>query len=354
MRSSTSEGRIDPMTSQVPVPRPGAQRGRWVFALASVLALALTSVADARPGDRGSMGSRGSRTHDAPTATQTAPTPAQPIQRSQTSPGQTQPRPNAPAQPVGQRAGSRFGGGFLAGLLGAGLLGALLGAGLSGGLGSLTSILGLLVQIALIGGLIYLAVRLLRRRREPALAEAGAGGPMQRSTQDYAPVGSGSAALNPGLGLGTGAGLAAASSGAQFQPVLIGPDDYAAFERALQDIQKAYGREDVAALWEFATPEMAGYFQEELNENARKGVVNKISGVKLLQGDLSEAWREGSTEYATVAMRYAVQDSKVERASNRVVAGDPSKVDEVVEIWTFSRDNGGPWKLSAIQQSSEG
>jgi predicted lipid-binding transport protein (Tim44 family) len=340
------------MTKKASLTRSVPQRGRWLFALVGMLALMVTSVADARPGDRGSVGSRGSRTHDAPAATQTAPTPAQPIQRSQTSPAQTQPRPNTPAQPTAQPAGSRFGGGFFAGLLGAGLLGALLGAGLSGGLGSFTSMLGLLVQIALIGGLIYLAVRLFRRRREPALAEAGAGGPMQRSTQDFSQNGSGTAAPSASLGLGAGAGLSASGQGAYTQPITIGPDDYAAFERALQNIQVAYGREDVAAVWELATPEMAGYFQEELNENARKGVINKISGVKLLQGDLSEAWREGSTEYATVAMRYAIQDWKVDRTSQRVVAGDPSKVEEVVEIWTFRRDNGGLWKLSAIQQTA--
>src|SRR5215210_4589944 len=221
------------MTVQASLTRLAPQRERWVFALAGMLAMTLTSVADARPGDRGSVGSRGSRTHDAPAATQTAPTTAQPIQRSQTSPSQTQPRPNAPAQPAAQPAGGRFGGGFFAGLLGAGLLGAVLGAGLFGGLGSLTSILGLLVQVALIGGLIYLAVRLFRRRREPALA--GAGGPMQRSSQDFSQAGPGTAATNSGLGLGAGAGLAAAGSRVDAQPVSIGPDDYVAFERALQD-----------------------------------------------------------------------------------------------------------------------
>jgi hypothetical protein len=30
-------------------------------------------------------------------------------------------------------------------------------------------------------------------------------------------------------------------------------------------------------------------------------MVNPVSNVKLLQGDLTEAWREGDTEYATVA-----------------------------------------------------
>ena len=46
---------------------------------------------------------------------------------------------------------------------------------------------------------------------------------------------------------------------------------------------------------------MLSYFAEELTQNASRGVVNKISDVKLLQGDLSEAWREGYDDYATVA-----------------------------------------------------
>jgi predicted lipid-binding transport protein (Tim44 family) len=74
-----------------------------------------------------------------------------------------------------------------------------------------------------------------------------------------------------------------------------------------------------------------------------------VTDVKLLQGDLSEAWREDGAEYATVAMRFALTDSTVERASGRTVeGGTPS---EVTELWTFMRARGGSWLLSAIQQS---
>jgi len=71
--------------------------------------------------------------------------------------------------------------------------------------------------------------------------------------------------------------------------------------------------------------------------------------VKLMQGDLAEAWREGRSDYATVAMRFAHRDSMVERASGRLVeGGEPS---EVTELWTFVRAPGGNWLLSAIQQT---
>jgi predicted lipid-binding transport protein (Tim44 family) len=93
---------------------------------------------------------------------------------------------------------------------------------------------------------------------------------------------------------------------------------------------------------------VVSYLSEDLAENASKGVVNKISDVKLLQGDLAEAWREGNTDYATVALRYSLNDQTVERDTGRVVKGGP---DEANEVWTFMRARGGHWLLSAIQQT---
>ena len=94
---------------------------------------------------------------------------------------------------------------------------------------------------------------------------------------------------------------------------------------------------------------MVSYYAEELAQNSSRGVVNQLSNVKLLQGDLAEAWREGDDEYATLAMRYSLDDRMVERASGRVVEQLPS---EATELWTFRRGRGGDWILSAIQQTS--
>ena len=99
---------------------------------------------------------------------------------------------------------------------------------------------------------------------------------------------------------------------------------------------------------------MLSQIEEELDANARRGLRNEIGDPKLLQGDLSEAWREASGEYATVAMRYALTDAMVETASGRVVSGSTTQPEEVTEVWTFRRPRGGTardWKLSAIQQA---
>src|SRR5262249_55910252 len=133
-------------------------------------------------------------------------------------------------------------------------------------------------------------------------------------------------------------------------PIEIGPADYDTFERLLGEIQSAYGNEDLGALRRLATPEMASYFAEDLTANASRGVVNRIANVKLEQGDLAEAWREGGAEYATVAMRYSLTDKMVDRASGRVVEGGDAP-QEATELWTFRRAPGGAWLLSAIQQT---
>jgi predicted lipid-binding transport protein (Tim44 family) len=70
--------------------------------------------------------------------------------------------------------------------------------------------------------------------------------------------------------------------------------------------------------------------------------------VKLLQGDLAEAWREGDADYASVAIRYSLIDKMLERSTGRPVAELPS---EATEVWTFVRSRGANWELSAIQQT---
>jgi len=72
--------------------------------------------------------------------------------------------------------------------------------------------------------------------------------------------------------------------------------------------------------------------------------------VKLLQGDLAEAWREGMTDYATVAMKFSLVDKMVDRSAGRVVEGDDHP-QTATEVWTFRRERGGSWLVSAIQQA---
>jgi len=327
-----------------------SQRSRTVFkTMAVVLALALPtalaiSSADARVGGGMSSGSRGSRTYSAPPSTTTAPGSTSQFNRTYTQPGAgMNSAATAPARGgLFGRAGG-FMGGLAAGFLGAGLLGMLFGGGLFGGLGGLSSILGLIIQIVLVVFVVRLAMSWWQRRHTPqaayANANAGAGPGPQPNTRS-------------GLGGGLGSGLGGFGFGGAINaPLEIKPDDYEAFERLLGEVQTAWSNEDVAKLHTLATPEMVSYFEQDLGQNRARNVVNKVTNVKLLQGDLAESWREGETDYATVALRFSLTDKTLDRNTGAVVAGS-EQPGEATEIWTFARRPGGAWELSAIQQTN--
>src|SRR3954471_10792107 len=321
------------------------QRTRGIVrAIAIVLSLAVPlvmaiSAADAPGGGGGSSGSRGSRTFSAPPSTTTAPGSAQPMNRTFTQPGS--PGMGAPAAAGAAKGGffNRPGmgllGGLAAGFLGAGLLGMLFGGGMFSGLGGLSSIIGLMLQIGLIFIVVRLAMNWWQRRNATASAYAAPSGAAT------GPATGPLANFRSGSGFGFGSGSA---------PLEIGPSDYEAFERLLGDIQAAWSNEDVNKLHTLASPEMVSYFTQDLQANNARGVVNKVSDVKLLQGDLAEAWREGDTDYASVAMRFSLVDKTIDRASGRVVEGSDRPV-EATEVWTFVRPRGASWELSAIQQT---
>ena len=314
------------------------QRTRGMIqAIAVVLSLAVptliaASYADARVGGGSSSGSRGSRTNAAPPSTTTAPNTAQPMNRTM-----TQPSAAAPAAAGGgffNRPGMGMLGGLAAGFLGAGLLGMLFGGGLFSGLGGFASILGLLLQIGLVVLVVRFAMKWWQRRNAPAYASAGpAPAPAQSSTQ---------ANYRSAMGFGLGSSA---------PPLEIKPEDYEAFERLLGEVQAAWSNEDVSKLEQLATPEMVSYFARDLADNKARNAANKVTGVKLQQGDLAESWREGDSDYATVALRFALVDKTLDRTSGQVIAGSDQPT-EATEVWTFVRPRGTNWELSAIQQTS--
>jgi len=309
---------------------------RLVKAIAIVLSVALPTTlaitsADARVGGGFSSGSRGARTFSAPPSTNTAPGAAQPFNRTFTQPGS----PGMNSAPVGGGLFGRGGGllgGLAAGFLGAGLLGMLFGGGLFSGIGGFSSILGLLLQIVLIVFLVRMAMSWWQRRQMAEPAYAGpAGGLGNTNNSNFG-----------GMGFGLGTSSA---------PLQIQPADYEAFERLLVEMQAAYSNEDIGRLRTLATPEMAAFFTQDMQQNRSRGQVNKVSDTKLLQGDLAEAWREGDSDYASVAMRFSMIDRYVDINSGRLVGGSDQPT-EATEVWTFVRPRGGNWMLSAIQQTN--
>lgn len=302
--------------------------------LLSMFSVLAVDTAEARRG--GSFGSRGTRTYQTAPATPTSPGVTAPVQRSTT----TAPTNNAggiAATTAAQRAGW-FGGGIggwiIGGLLFSGLFGLFMGAGF-GGFGGFVALLFQIIIIAMILSWLF------GRRRRPAMAGGGNASPYT-ARQDWQP-GGGSARPRPDVS-------AASQRAGRRDEVGIGNRDLEQFERTLNELQNAYAREDYEALRRITTPEMMGYLSQELGENASKGVRNEVFDVKLLSGDIAEAWREGSDQYATVALKYESRDVVRDRATGEIVSGEDG-VTRVTELWTFVRRGAGQWLVSAIQET---
>lgn len=324
------------MTRQSSLPAAAARLLDWRVLLSLIFALTLAlapSLAEARAGGgKSSTGNRGARTFDQNSAA--------PITRS------TNPSPQAASPAAGMAgAGAANRGGFFSrNPLLWGLAGGFLGGMLFSSLGGFGTALGGILQFLIIGLLIFLAIRLAMRLFGNRSAPAGAG----------ARGGFGGGPMPQPVPRAVGAAVAPAP---RFRGVdtTVNDSDLEAFQTVHAAVQEAWSNGDLGRLRQLMTPEMVGYFSEELSGKASRGVHNVVSNVKLLAGDITESWEEGDLQYATAYMKWSATDfmARLDRspgASDYVAGGDPNRPVESEEVWTFVRRRGGNWLLSAIQQ----
>lgn len=322
-----------------------------VLAIAVSLLVALSAGGDAwaRAGKGSSLGSRGTRTYDRPIERTVTPPPAttapQPGVQAPTgtqpmyNPGAVRPQPGM-ASPMAAQPGffqrNPVMGGILGGLVGAGIGSMLFGhspalaaaADASPGAG----FMGMFLQLALIGGLAWLAFRFFRRRSQPA--------PVSAPHAEYHREMPAQAAAE---------GLTQAPRRVEKEFELL-PADQEAFSQIIAGVQKAWSEGNPVALRQFATPEVVGWMGEDLARDQSRGVRNVMEDVQLLKGDISETWRDAELEYATAVITFSAKDYVVRLDDNQVVEGDAKHPVESTEAWTFVRSPGGKWLLSAIEQ----
>ncbi|MBB6250188.1 TIM44-like domain-containing protein [Nitrospirillum iridis] len=332
-------------------------------AVAAVLAVALALAplaADARPGRSSSSGSRGSRTYTTPATPSVT---GQPIQRSITPPPAAapaapayQPRPGF-QQPFAQPGFAQpsftqrhpFLSGMMGGFLGASLYNSFFGhhgygAGGDYGSGSGGAFGGFL-RILIMLGIAWMIWRLVRM---------ALGGPRPATNSGmtyelYQPQEPPYQATPFGSSYGQGGAMPPPAPvpaiGVQMQG-----QDLSAFEQILTGIMDGWSRGDLTALRRHLTPEMLSYYGEEMTENQSRGIRNQVADVQLVKGDVVESWQEEGRTYCTALLRWRARDWTVNEATGRVVEGDEHRPEEVQELWTFVRADGGHWLLSAIQQ----
>lgn len=378
---------------------------QYLFPVLVALTLVMTGAADAlakagstsKSSSGSSLGSRGSRTADAPME-RTLSLPSSPSPRVATPPPppSAAPRPgNVEAQPLSpglqpglqqpaMRAPAMAGAAgmaapaaaaqpgffqrnpFMAGMAG-GLVGAGIGSMLFGHSPALAaasdaapgaSILGLLIQIAVIGGLVWLAFKLFRGRA-PAGPNPYAAAP-RASLNPYAapprasenPYAAPRSPVEPRFEapLSPVPPVAAAPQRVQreFEPTEADQND---FTNILLGVQQSWSAADPAALRAWATPEMVTFLAQDLGQNAAEGQVNRVEQITLREGDVVESWREDKSQYVTARLVFDCLDYMVRTDTGALVSGSRTNPVTHAELWTFVRPTtGGSWLLSAIQQ----
>ena len=304
---------------------------RIFIAILLALVVAFSPEAFAKIGNKsGSMGNRGSRTLDRPMERTLTPQQApQPLLSPARPPMAA--APIAPSMPVAQPGFSQrnpFVAGLMGGVIGAGIGSMLFGhstamAGYSE-MSPMGSLLGMLIQFAMIGGLVWLGVRVFRGL-SASQPQSRPMAPANYRVVDSAPV-----RVNK-----------------EFEPTDV---DKQQFAEILMGVQRAWSEGDLSALKHIASPEMVSFLADDLAENTSRNARNVVENVTLLKGDVSEAWSENGKEFATAVMTFSSHDYTVRADNGQVVEGDPRQVLQSTEAWTFVRAQGGKWILSAVER----
>jgi predicted lipid-binding transport protein (Tim44 family) len=319
-----------------------ALSGLIVFTLFFLLSV-MEIDAWARAGGGRSMGSRGSRSYTPPRSTP-APAPANPSQGSRQF--------NTPSTPAPSPFG---GGGFLRSMAGGivgGMLGGMLfrslgfagggGAAAGGGIG--------MMDILLIGALLYGIYWFMKRRRSQAPVETPAGTYYRELPAADART--------------TAAPMPAYESGGSENDVATGLRhirqmdplfDEKRFTDACLDqfflIQGAWANRDMSGVKDILTDGMFVTLRDDAEKLKAKKQFNRLENIAVRSVEITELWQEGGEDYITVKVYANLLDYTIDERTGQVVSGSRTEPVKFNEYWTLTRPVGDhPWKLSAINQ----
>jgi len=312
----------------------------------------MESSAWARAGGGRSSGSRGGKSFSSPQM------PSSPSQSSpgMSTPGRT-PFPGSQAQPSGgffsrspfmQGLAGGVAGGLLGNLLFGGMGHASAGGSVGGGIG--------LMDIALLGLILYLAYRFFKKRRAAANPAASSyytdeGSPRIEGSSGYQPYAYGSAPeSSPGYGERERGIDMIRRSDPSF--------DEDRFKEMAQDlffrIQAGWTNRSLDGIESILANEMAELFRREFETMKQKGIINRLENIAIRKVELAEAWQETGKEYITVLFTANLLDYTVDAVTREVVDGNKMSPVKFQEFWTFCRDGGSSrWQLSAINQMEQ-
>jgi predicted lipid-binding transport protein (Tim44 family) len=205
-----------------------------------------------------------------------------------------------------------------------------------------------LIEIIIIGGLLYFLYSYFRRKKQ---AESAAGSYYQTGT---APSTERQASFTSSP-QDQGYAESDAGSGIRHIRQLDPAFDEATFSDLCMDnffkIQGAWINRDMASVKDILTEEMIGILQKDADKLRAEKKINRLENIAVRSVTITEAWQEGGIDFITVRFLANLLDYTVSE-SGELLSGSKTEPVKFEEYWTFTRPAGNNrWQLSAINQA---
>ena len=270
-----------------------------------------------------------------------------------------------------------IGGFLLGGMLGRMMFGGMGGMGMGGGFG--------ILEILLIGGIIFFIFRMIRNRTAAASSEPrysgnryagadpyGVGGYEEEPRErDEAPgryersggvyrgpdIGTAGGSTRSGRGSGGGPRRDSASDAALRQ---MAEGDASFSEQAFIGLvkenfirfQNAWTARDLGPVRDLMDKEIYTEVERDIEGLRSEGKINKLDDVDIKGAEIVEVWNEEGYDFITVRYEASLCDYVVDERSGDIVEGSRTERVNFSEHWTWVRPEGpNQWFLSAIEQA---
>ena len=116
-------------------------------------------------------------------------------------------------------------------------------------------------------------------------------------------------------------------------------------------IQGAWANRDMSGVRNILTDGMFGTLREDAEKLKAKKQINRLENIAVRSVEIVELWQEGGEDFITVNIYASLLDYTIDEQTGQVVSGSRTEPVKFNEYWTFARPVGDhPWKLSAISQ----
>lgn len=205
-----------------------------------------------------------------------------------------------------------------------------------------------LFDIILIGGILYLIYRFIKRRRAENPAYQDTGYQRAYEPEKVTPI--------SGYGAPVAEQTGDVATGLAHIRQMDANFDENRFNDGVMDIffkvQGAWMNRDLSSVSGILTDEMKRIIQEDVNTLIREKKINRLENIAVRDVDIVEAWQESGQDFITVRIYANLLDYTADDTTGSVLAGSKTDPVKFEEYWTLTRPVGNnPWKLSAISQA---